>query len=503
MSEGTRTARLSTGVEGLDDILNGGLPAGRIYLVYGDAGTGKTTVGLQFLLAGAAAGKRCLCITLLQTLSELHDVVVSHQWDTNGLTMTELPREIREAATIGQTVFTTADVELSEVTDAIETAVREHEPECLFIDSVSELGVLVETGYQMRRQLLKLKHLLDSISCTTVLSSGLAGGLDDGTLETLVHGVIGLEMRAPEFGRLRRRVLITKMRGMDFRAGYHDADIHTGGLQVYPRILAGTERLAPRQSISSGNAGIDSLLGGGLDAGTTCVISGTSGAGKSTLTSLYVYAAANHGIPASVFCFDERSETLLQRAARLGMPLQEHIDSGLVRVQQVNVGDVSPGHLAHMIRRAVERDNVRIVVLDSLSGYLQSMPGERELTTQLHELLGYLSGAGVLSIMVVASHGLFGEVESPIDVSYIADTVIVLRNFESGGEVRRCIAVLKKRHGDHEHTIREIALGPDGIRVGDPLSSFSGVLTGLPRYEGVSARLMESDGTAATGRETR
>ena len=501
MSQEIQTGRLSTGVEGLDDILYGGLPAGRIYLVYGDAGTGKTTVGLQFLMAGAAAGKRCLCITLLQTLLELSDVTSSHNWETTGITMTELPREIREAATIGQTVFTTADVELSEVTDAIEAAVREHEPECLFIDSVSELGVLVDTGYQMRRQLLKLKQLLDSISCTTILSSGLAGGLDDGTLETLVHGIIGLELRAPEFGRVRRRVLVTKMRGMNFQAGYHDADIHTGGLRVYPRILVGGARRGPRDNVTSGNAGIDALLGGGMEEGTACVISGTSGAGKSTLSSLYVHAAANRGVPASVFCFDERVETLLQRSARLGMPLDEHIDSGLVRIHQVNVGDVSPGLLAHMIRHAVERDNVRIVVLDSLSGYLQSMPDERELTKQLHELLGYLSSAGVLSIMVVASHGLFGEVESPIDISYIADTVIVLRNFESRGEVRRCIAVLKKRHGEHEHTIRELGLGSDGIRVGEPLSSFSGVLTGLPRYEGTPSRLMQPDSSPVANQE--
>jgi circadian clock protein KaiC len=501
MSEGTRTGRLSSGVEGLDDILYGGFPAGRIFLVYGDAGTGKTTLGLQFLMAGAAAGRRCLCITLLQTLAELHDVVASHRWETNGIVMTELPPEIREAATIGQTVFTTADVELSEVTDAIAAAVSEHEPECLFIDSVSELGVLVETGYPMRRQLLKLKQLLDSINCTTLLSSRLAGGLDDGTLETLVHGIIGLEMMAPDFGRPHRRVLVTKMRGMDFQGGYHDADIRTGGLQVYPRVLAGGPRTGTRDSVPSGNAGIDYLLGGGMEEGTTCVIAGTSGAGKSTLSSLYAFAAAGRGVGTAMFCFDERIETLLHRSAALGMPLDKHIDAGTVRIHQINVSDVSPGYLAHMVRRAVERDGVRIVVLDSLSAYLGSMPGQRELTSQLHELLGYLSSVGVLCIMVIASHGLFGEVRSPIDVSYIADTVIVLRAFESFGEVRRCIAVLKKRYGDHDHMIREIQLGPGGIRVGDPLVSFSGVLTGLPRYTGGASRLMQADGPAAGGQE--
>jgi len=348
--------RLSTGVAGLDEILGGGFPAGGIYFVHGDAGTGKTTLGLHFLMAGAAAGKRSLCITLLQTLSELHEIIGSHGWNVGDLTLSELPRDTRNAATLGQSVFTTADVELSEVTEAIESMIREHQPECLFIDSLSELGVLVESGYQLRRQVLRLKQLLDSIECTTVLSAGPARGLDDGTLETLVHGVIGLEMRAPDFGRPRRRMLVSKMRGMDFQAGYHDADIVTGGLVVYPRILVGRSRPSERETISSGNAGIDALLGGGMEAGTTCVISGTSGAGKSTLTCLYARQAAMNGVRTSIFCFDERVETLLHRSAVLGMPLEEHVDSGSVRIHQIDVGALSPGQLAHMIRHAVEHD---------------------------------------------------------------------------------------------------------------------------------------------------
>ncbi|MFW6312799.1 MAG: ATPase domain-containing protein, partial [Spirochaetota bacterium] len=475
-----RGERLSSGIAGLDEILHGGYPVGRIYLVHGEAGTGKTTAGLHFLMAGAAAGKRCLCITLLQTLSELREIIGSHGWEVGDITLADLPHEIRDAATIGQSVFHTADVELTEVTDAIESAIREHRPECLFIDSLSELGVLVDTGFQFRRQLLRLKQLLDSMECTTILSAGPAGGIDDGTLETLVHGVIGLEMRAPDFGRPRRRILVTKMRGMDFEAGYHDADILTGGMVVYPRILAGRAEPGERETISSGNVGIDTLLGGGMEEGTTCVISGTSGAGKSTLSTLYAYAAAQRGVRTSIFCFDERVETLMRRSALLGMPLGDHVDAGLIRIHQIDVGALSPGQLAHMIRHAVEHEGVRIVILDSLSGYLQSMPGERELVTQLHELLGYLSGAGVLSLMVVATHGLFGDAESPIDVSYIADTVILLRHFEARGEVRRCLAVLKKRYGDHEHTIRELKLGAEGITVGNPLGAFSGLLTGNP-----------------------
>ncbi|HKJ85421.1 MAG TPA: ATPase domain-containing protein, partial [Spirochaetia bacterium] len=314
MTDTRRNGRLSSGITGLDEVLHGGYPAGRIYLVHGEAGTGKTTAGMHFLMAGAAAGKRCLCITLLQTLSELHEIVASHGWRLDGITLSELPEHIRDAATVGQSIFSTADVELTEVTDAIESAIREHQPECLFIDSLSELGVLVDSGYQLRRQLLRLKHLLDSLECTTILSAGPARGLDDGTLETLVHGVVGLQMRAPDFGRPRRRILVSKMRGMDFQAGYHDADILTGGLVVYPRIIAGGVSSLERATISSGNAGIDTLLGGGMEAGTTCVISGTSGAGKSTLSCLYARQAALNGVRTSIFCFDERVETLLRRS---------------------------------------------------------------------------------------------------------------------------------------------------------------------------------------------
>ncbi|MFW5742623.1 MAG: ATPase domain-containing protein [Spirochaetota bacterium] len=494
----TSVERYSTGVDGLDTILGGGYPAGRIYLVHGPAGAGKTTLGLQFLMAGAAAGRRCMGITLLQTLSELRDIIASHDWHLDGITLTELPPEIRDAATRGQTVFNTGDVELSEVADAIEATIREHQPECLFIDSLSELGILVNTEYQLRRQLLRLKQLLDTMRCTTVLSAGYSGEIADGTLETLVHGVVGLEMRSPEFGRVRRRVLVSKMRGMDFPAGYHDADILTGGLQVYPRVMAGVTPSGPREGISSGNEGIDALLGGGLEAGTTCVISGTSGAGKSSVTALYSYAAALRGVPSSIYCFDERIPTLLTRMRALGMPIDDHVATGLVKLRQIDVGAVSPGRLSQMIRTDVEEHGAQIITLDSLSGYLQSMPGERELITQLHELLGYLSGAGVLSLMVIATHGLFGEVEAPVDVSYIADTVILLRHFESRGEVRRCVAVLKKRFGAHERTIRELQLGADGIAVGQPLSEFTGLLTGLPRYEGHPGQLLDD---AASGDE--
>lgn len=482
---------MSTGIEGLDEVLHGGLPAGRMYLVHGNAGTGKTTIGLQFLMAGAARGKKCLGITLLQTLTELQDIIVSHGWSMEGVILTELPQEVRNAASVGQTVFEPADVELSEVTDAIIGAIETHRPDCLFIDSLSELSVLVDTGYQLRRQLLRLKQRLDSLSSTTILAAGRTGDLDNGILETLVHGVIGLQMKAPDFGRPRRRVLLSKMRGMDFQAGYHDADLVTGGFRVYPRISPGAAGSAETEVIVSGNGELDALLGGGLEEGTACVVTGTSGTGKSTLVTLYTHAAAKRGVRSSVFCFDERIETLMRRSKALGMPLEELVKKGTITLNQINVGEISPGQLAAEVRKAVEEAGVRLVVLDSLSGYLQSMPGERELVTQLHELLGYLASAGVLTLMVVATHGLFGEVESPVDVSYIADTVILVRHFEARGEVRRCLAVLKKRYGYHEQTIRELQLSDSGLEIGSPLTAFTGILTGVPTYEGETAYLME------------
>ncbi len=482
--------QVSTGISGLDEILNGGLPAGRIHLVHGDAGTGKTTLGFQFLRAAAASGRRALCITLLQTLDELEQISASHGWDLAGVDLVELPAEVRSAALTEQTVFSPANVELSEVSEAIEAAIRRYNPDCLFIDSLSELYLLVDTGYQLRRQLLRLKQELDGMDCTTILSAGPAGDVDTSALETLVHGVIGLDIAAPDFGRPHRRVIVSKMRAMEFRAGYHDAIIVTGGLQVFPRVMArGVPASRPAVTVQSGTPELDALLGGGMDMGTTCVISGTSGAGKSSLASLYLCAAASQGVKSSILCFDERRETVLRRAEGLGLPLVSRVEDGTVAIEQISAGDISPGQFADRIRRSVESDGVRVVVIDSVSGFLQAMPGERTLVTQLHELLGYLCDSGVLTLMVVATHGLFGESDPGVDLSYIADTVILLRHFEALGEVRRCIAVLKKRYGDHERTIREVSLGADGICVGAPLTSFEGLLSGRPRYLGEEGRL--------------
>lgn len=492
--------RVKTGVAGLDRVLRGGLIPGRIYLVDGEAGTGKTTLGLQFLMAGSAAGGRTLLLTLLQTHAELEAVVRSHGWGLEGISVRELPEEIRVAATTGQTVFEPADVELSEATEAMGQIIREVRPDYLFIDSLSELAALVDTGFQLKRQLLRLKAILDEVGCTTILTAGPSGGLDSRVLETLVHGVMRLEMRSPEFGRAQRRILVTKMRGMSFQEGYHDARLVTGGLEVFPRVEARGSVPKDLSEIRSGNAGIDALLGGGLREGTTCVLSGTSGAGKSILATLFAHTAVSDGRKAAVFCFDERRETFLLRSMSLGMPLEPLLDRGLLAVHQIDTGSILPAEFSEMVRRAVEEERARLVVIDSLTGYLQAMPGHRELTVQLHELLAYLSGAGVLTVMVVATHGLFADADDGIDVSYFADTVMLLRHFEARGEVRRCVAVIKKRYGFHERTIREVVFGPEGMSVGPPLHEFSGLLTGLPRFDGEQRRLFEgNEPSSSTG----
>jgi circadian clock protein KaiC len=484
-------ARTSTGIRGLDSILNGGLPEGRVFLVQGGPGTGKTTTSFHFLRAGAATGERVLYVSLLQTRDEISDILKSHGWSLDGIDMLELPENLQEIATSEQTVFSPADVELDEVTDSIIKAVEEYKPQRLVLDSVSELSVLVDSFYQLRRQLLKLKRALGRHKCTSILTAGETRERDNRSIQTIVHGVIMLEQRAPAYGPPRRRLQVTKMRGMEYVGGYHDFRIRTGGLYVYPRVRMLTEPPKRKpQKIASGNEEIDALLGGGLEEGTSCLIVGTTGSGKSTLSSLYVEAAAQRKDGSMVLCFDEHKQTFLNRSRGLGMKMPQYIDQGLVDLRQMNIGECSPGQFVEIIREAVEQKDIRVVVIDSLTGFLAAMAEEQQIIPQLHELLNYLSGAGVLTLMVVATHGVFGASETEIDASYLADTVILMRHFEAMGKMRRCISVLKKRHGKHETTIREVEIAIGGVRLGQPLSDFTGVLTGTPRYEGAGEKLL-------------
>ncbi len=485
--------RVATGIDGLDSILQGGLPEDMVYLIHGGPGTGKTTVGFQFLREGVRLGQRVLYASLLQTRSELETVVATHGWTLDGIDLLDLPENIRKTSVEEQTLFSTADVELHELTDTIVGAIENQKPNRLVFDSITELGILVDSPYQLRRQLLKLKQQLNNLGCTTLFTASDSHSVDLESLQTVVHGVIELGIHRPHYGEPRRWLEPTKMRGMDFLGGRHDFRIRTGGITVYPRTEnSPAERRNEWNIISSGNRELDQLFGGGLEEGTACLITGTTGAGKSTLASLYVEAAARRGERSIIFCFDERSQTFLRRANGLGMELGNYVEEGLVDLRQVNVGEISPGEFAWHIRHATDEQGVKVVVIDSLSGYINSMPEYRQLMLQLHELLSYLSNAGVLTLMVVATQGFTVHKEIDIDASYITDTVVLMRNFEAGGMVRRCISVLKKRHGDHEKTIREIRIDRQGIRLGAPLRQFRSVLSGMPEFVGDTDTLMDN-----------
>jgi circadian clock protein KaiC len=485
--------RASTGVEGLDQILRGGLPRGKTYLALGVAGTGKTTLGLHFLRAGADAGERTLYVTMIQGEEELTELAASHGWSVDGIDFLDLPMRVRERAAQAQTVFRPSEAELSQVTETILQGIDEHGPDRVVLDSISELAALTTHHYQLRSPILRIKNLLGDMDCTALLTCGELGERT-AHLNTIVHGVIELEMSFPSYGPHRRRIKVHKMRGMSYQGGYHDFCIRTGGLEVYPRL----ERPQGRQerswrTIGSGIDEIDQMLGGGLEMGTACLVTGASGAGKSTLASLYVQEASKEGMPSVIFCFDERKETFLRRSESLDIHVSEFIDRGLLDLRSVSAGELSPGEFSHMVREAVEEDGVRVVVIDSISGYLNAMPEQRHLQIQLHELLSYLGGAGVLTLMIMTTHGMYGQMESSVDVSYIADTVLLLRHFESRGQMRKCLAALKKRHGGHEKTIREFEITRGGGRVGEPLREFSGVLTGNPTFTGSAESLLETD----------
>jgi len=491
-----RRDAVPTGVPGLDIILRGGLLPGRIYLIEGRPGTGKTTMSIQYLLEGRRGGERALYVSLLQTEEELNVMLHSHGWNFNGVEMLELPARAKKTLTSSQTLFSTADIELTEAIDSILSAIREYKPQRLVLDSISELSLLVETPYQLRQQLVRLKHGLDESGCTALLTANEGRQQEMSAVETMAHGALLLESETPYYGRPVRRLEVIKMRGLAFAGGKHDFQIYRGGLEVYPR----TENIPapPRTSwnqIKSGNAQIDAMLGGGLEEGTTCLISGSSGAGKSTLASLYVHAMARAGKHSCVYCFDERKDTFLKRSANLGIELEPYVANGVIDLQQIEVGDISPGEFLYRIRRSVDIGDAKGIVIDSINGFFNAMPGRRELDLQLHDLLGYLNSAGVLSLLITTVVNAYREgSQDLVDASYLADCVVLMRHFEAGGRLHRCLSVVKKRHGDHETAIREIHSGNVGIEVGPPLEHFSGVLTGTPVYSGPRKELLSESG---------
>jgi circadian clock protein KaiC len=485
---GARTpAQIPTGIEGLDNVLFGGLPSNRLYLVQGDPGLGKTTLALEFLLEGVRRGERVLYITLSETREELEAVAQSHGWSLEGVALHDLSLvEKTLAADANQTVYHHAEVELNELAKVLLDRVTEVGPTRVVFDSLSELRLMSGDPFRFRRQILALKQFFVGRECTVLLLDDRTTDASDQQLQSLAHGVITLDRQASEFGSARRRLVVQKLRGLRFREGYHDYAIGTGGITVYPRLHAAEHRVEPpNELVKSGNDALDTLLGGGLFRGSSVVLIGPAGVGKSTVGVQYVAHAATQGKRSAVYLFDERVRTASSSTA--AKRLQPYIQNGLVHLQQVDPAELSPGEFSHRVRRAVERDGAEFVVIDGLNGYLAAMPGERHLVLQLHELLTYLGQKGVTTFLMVAQHGMFGSMASPVDVSYLADAVILFRYFEFRGSVRQALSVFKRRGGDHERTIRELRITEDGVRIGEPLHSFRGVLTGVPSYEGAEA----------------
>lgn len=479
--------RLATGSAGLDQVLNGGLPANRLYLVEGDPGAGKTTLALQFLIEGAARGEAVLYVTLSETKEELTAVAASHGWSLEGINIHELvtPEDALRAEE-QYTIFHPSEVELGDTTKTIIEEVERIVPRRVVFDSLSEMRLLARDPLRYRRQILALKQYFSGRQCTVILLDDRTSTEADLQVQSIAHGVIALEHIALDYGAERRRLRVTKLRGSRFRGGFHDFTIKTGGVEVYPRLVAADHRQEfSVEAVSSDVAELDTLLGGGLDRGTSTLVMGPAGSGKSSLAAQFVAAAAGRGERAATFIFDEGLTTYLKRADGLCCDLRAQIEAGRVTVQQVDPAELSPGEFASRVRDAVERDGAGLVVIDSLNGYLQAMPDERFLTAQMHELLTYLNQRGVVTILVMAQHGFMGtSMNSPVDVSYLADTVVLLRYFEAVGAIRRAVSVIKKRTGAHEDTIRELRLSSNGITVGEPLSDFHGVLTGIPSYSG-------------------
>jgi circadian clock protein KaiC len=483
---------LATGIPGLDDVLGGGLQRNRTYLLEGVPGSGKTTVALQFLMAGAARGEPVLYVTLSETEEELRAIAESHGWALTGITVRQIvPEEAMLDAEEQSTMFHPAEVELASTTKRILSDVERIKPTCIVFDSLSELRLLAGSPLRFRRQMLAMKQYLAGRHCTVLLLDDMTSADRDLQIHSIAHAVILLEQLNPAYGHERRRVRVVKYRGNAFRGGCHDFVIRTGGIEVFPQLVAAEHRQRRQtEQIHSSIEQLDRLLGGGLEHGMSTLIVGAAGTGKSTIAAKFVTAAAQAGERGAMFLFDENPETLLARSEALHIDLRAVVHKGLVTITQVDPAEMSPGELVSCIRRAVDGE-ASVIVIDSLNGYLNAVPEERFMAIQLHELLMYLGQRGVATILIGAHQGLVGsEMTTPVEASYLADAIILLRYFESRGEVRQAISVLKKRGSQHERTIREFSFQGGEIRVGEALRDFRGVLTGVPLYEGASAPLI-------------
>ena len=477
--------RVQTGVSGLDEVLHGGLVPERLYLIDGNPGSGKTTFALQFLLNGVSKGEKCLFVTLSETQDELAAGAVSHGWSLDGIDIVELtPDQQEELHGDGPlTMVHPSDIELTSTMQKILGAIEKLDPSRVVLDSLSELRLLAQSSLRYRRQILALKQFFAGRRCTVLLLDDRTAEGPDMQLHSIAHGVIALDVNTPPYGQTRRQLQVLKFRGSDFASGFHDFAIRREGITIFPRLVAADHGWQFDKSIiASGVKMLDTLLGGGVERGTSTLLVGPPGCGKSTIALQYATAAAARGDHAASFVFDETKAALLARSEGIGLHIHEGNGPGQIALRQIDPVEVSPGEFAVMVRRAVERDKARVVIIDSLNGYLNAMPQDNFLTAQLHELLSYLNNTGVTTFLVVAQHGsmLGGNMASQIDASYLADSVVMLRYFEHHGSVKKAISVMKKRTGGHEESIRQLMFSNSGIHLSEPLLQLRGVLTGVP-----------------------
>jgi circadian clock protein KaiC len=479
--------RCSSGCPGLDDILGGGFPRGHFYLLEGEPGTGKTTLSLQFVAEGLRSGEKVLYITLSESPADLQWVARCHSIPIAGVQFLELKPSEQDLKPEGQyTVFHPAEIELNDRLQTIVTEVNRIRPDRLVVDALSELRMLARDPLRYRRQVISLREQTPP-GCTVLLLDDRSSNHPDLELHSIVHGVVVLQKVHREYGKTRRRIEVSKLRGCAFREGYHDYIIHTGGLLVFPRLIAAEHQTNcdGEPAASSGIDQLDALVGGGLDRGTSTLLIGPAGCGKTTIAMRWLATAAQRGEVTTAFIFEETTDTLLRRTRGLGMDLGSLIKARRVLLDHLDPAEMSPGEFVAKVRQRVDEDKATVILIDSLNGFMQAMPGEDHLALHLHELLTYLNHKGVVSLLVLAQAGLVGNnMQSPADVSYLADNILVLRYFEAQGEVRQAISMIKKRSGPHEHAIRELRLGPDRIRVGDPLIHFQGILSGIPEVVG-------------------